>query len=151
MESHCLERASLSTSECGPSASSGTASSWWRAISLIKLRRRLSVGRDWPLMSLIFTTPMRTTPAVLGATTGAGGCAGGVATGLAGGGAGSGAVSECAVAGAPPIMADTSMTLQPGGMSNSGASKFVLVSSTTSVVVVNVPWSDAMVVVSLSG
>src|SRR5450759_2193017 len=102
-------------------------------------------------MSLIFTTLMRSTPAALGAMTGAGGCAGGVAAGVAGAAVGSGAVSECVVAGAPPIIADMSMTLQPGGMSNSGASRFVLVSSTTSVVVVNVPWSDVMVMVCLSG
>src|ERR1035437_7611959 len=48
-------------------------------------------------------------------------------------------------------MADMSMTLQPGGMSNSGASRVVLVNSTTSVVVVKFPCSDMMVVVCLSG
>ena len=59
--------------------------------------------------------------------------------------------SGCDAADAPPIIADMSVTLQPGGMSNSGASKVVLVTSSTSVVVVKVPWSDVMVVVCLSG
>src|ERR1035437_8160341 len=102
-------------------------------------------------MSLILTTPMRTTPAVLAATTGAGGGAGAAAAGLVGATAGSGAVSERAVGGVPPIIEDMSVTLQPGGMSNSGASRLVLVSSTTSVVVVNVPWPDVIVMVCLSG
>ena len=51
-------------------------------------------GRDWPLMSLILTTPMRTTPAALGVTTGAAGAAGAVGAAVAGAAAGSGAVSK---------------------------------------------------------
>src|SRR5271165_2817616 len=106
------------------------------------------MGRDWPLMSLILTTPMRTTPAVFGAMAGAAGGGGGVGSAF---GAGAPATGEPTGAGAPPIMVDMSVAWQPGGISNRDASSEALVSSTTSVVVVNVPCCEIMVVVCLRG
>src|SRR5580658_5610643 len=98
------------------------------------------------------TTPTRIVPAALGATAGVGGAAAFGAEALS---AGLGVVvvsgAEAPPAAAPPIVADTSWTLHPGGASNMGASRFVLVSSTTSVVVVKLPCPVSMLIVCLSG
>src|SRR3974390_3242984 len=107
----------------------------------MRLRRRLLVGSDWPVMSLIFTTPTRTMPVVLGATgAGTGGVA--AAAGLAAGagvGSGSGADSSCEPEDLPPATVDVSITWQPGGISKSGGSRVVVEISTTSVVISKVP------------